>query len=312
MPVQEFPYALPTFGNTLFPSSVSPHADAVERHARTWLESYRLLTEPRVLERFHKTRLGDSLGFCFPEAGPEMLTCAGELLGWITVFDDTFAYVTASADMARAVPELIGVIEGAPARKQTGFAAALGASLAKIRRTLDPVHADRIVNALRVDLLAQYWEMRADRDVVSLDEYLAVRPRTVYATVLESFAEPAGNWHLTDRARRLPDVHRVITAAVNLLGMCNDIVSYPWEIAMGEAELCGLIPLLMHDRGYGMADAFVEASGLCDQAARDAHDALTRIESGDDPELHRFARTMRLLIGGINACENSATERFAL
>ncbi|MFE2727314.1 hypothetical protein [Kitasatospora sp. NPDC059327] len=312
MPVKHFPYALPTFGDTLFPSSVNPHADEVEDHARAWLESHQLLAEPRVRERFHKTRLGDSLGFCYPEASLEVLTCAGELLSWITVFDDTFAYVTASADVARAIPELIGAIEGAPAREETGFAAALGSSLASIRRTVDPVHADRIVQALRTDLLAQYWELGANRNAVSLDEYLAVRPRTVYATVLESFAEPAGNWHLTDRVRRLPDVHRVITAALNLLGMCNDLVSYPWEIAMGETELCSLVPLLMHDRGYGTADAFIEASRLCDQQARDAHDALARIESGDNPELHRFARTMRLLIGGISACENAATERFAL
>ncbi|MGW2540088.1 terpene synthase family protein [Kitasatospora sp. NPDC001574] len=312
MSVQEFPYALPTFGNTLFPPSVNPHAGEAEDHARAWLESHQLLAEPRVRERYRKTRLGESMGFCFPEAGPEVLAYAGELLGWITVFDDTFAYVTASADVARAIPELIGIVEGAPARKGTGFAAALSASLTKIRRTADPVHADRIVQALRTDLLAQYWEMGADRNSVSLDEYLAVRPRTVYGTVLESFAEPAGNWHLTDRMRRLPDVHRVITAALNLLGMCNDIVSYPWEIAMGETELCSLIPLLMHDRGYGTADAFIEASRLCDREAMDAHDALTRIESGDNPELQPFARTMRLLIGGISACENSATERFTL
>ncbi|WP_374112128.1 terpene synthase family protein [Pseudonocardia sp. TRM90224] len=200
------------------------------------------------------------------------------LFAWATAFDDTFAEVSASGKMtAEIIGAMAAALEIPPADPEPDrFAAALADGVGQLRAVMLPEQVDRIVEAMRGILVAQLWEARVDPAVVSLDEYIAMRPHSTYATLMESFVEPTNNFHLSDSVRRRPTVRRVIDACNNLMGWVNDLGSFAWEDTRGDGLPLALPTLVARDRGCTLAEAFALVSRMCDDEAAAAHRAVLR------------------------------------
>lgn len=271
------------------PFPASAHADDIERHATQWLRTFPLIRSERALSALtHIT--GQGVARTFPTAGRDELFLCADLFLWLTAFDDAHGEATGAADPARLLrttSEYVHLLAGhnEPPGGPSVFGAALRDLLDRYGERATPAQYTRLTAHLRDNLFGILWEAhhlhRPDR--VTLPDYLAMRPHTVFVRTVVATAEVMLGYELTEPDRSSEPVRELETAVADLAGWINDLASYAKETARDGSATLGLPALLMRRHECDLEEAFRRASRMCEQQAAVAAARIAELTAGGGP-----------------------------
>lgn len=271
------------------PFPISTHADDIERHATEWLGTFPLVASPRRLGALANIT-GHGMARTFPTAERDELFLCADLFLWLTAFDDTYGESAGARDPARLVrviAECVHLLAGQdePPGGASDFGAALGELLARYARRATPTQYSRLTAHLRDNLLGIVWEAHhiGRPGHITLADYRAMRPHTVFVRTLMVTAGIALGYELTERERSLDSVRELQSAVADLAGWINDLASYAKETAHDGPTTLNLPSLLMREHGCDLAEAFRLASRMCEERAAVAAARIAELADGDGP-----------------------------
>lgn len=280
------------------PFPASDHADDIERHATEWLRTYPLIGSERALRALsHIT--GQGVARTFPTAARDDLFLCADLFLWLTAFDDAHGEATGAADPARLVrttSEYLHLLAGhnEPPGSASSFGAALRDLLTRYGERATPTQYLRLTAHLRDSLFGILWEAhhlhRQDR--VTLADYRAMRPHTVFVRTVVATAEVMLGYELQEPDRSSEPVRELETAVADLAGWINDLASYAKETAHDGPVTLSLPALLMRQHECDLEEAFRLASRMCEEGAEVAAARITELTATEGP-LAEHARALR-------------------
>ncbi|MEU1487134.1 terpene synthase family protein [Streptomyces sp. NPDC005752] len=282
------------------PFSVSPHADAIERHTGEWLDTHPLVGSPGARKALcNITSRG--IARTLPTADIDSLFLCADLFLWLTAFDDTCGE-TAGADdlpgLARRNAEFIGLLAGHHDERSAGelsvFGAALRDLLVRFEQRATPTQYLRITAHLRDNLFGILWEAHHlhTPDRITIREYRAMRPHTVFVRTVMAAAEVALGYELTAQQRSSTAVRELESAVADLAGWINDLASYAKEATREGPDPLSLPTVLMRQYGCDIERAFRQAARMCEEEAVVLRGLITGLTAGPVGELARHARAM--------------------
>ncbi|MPY48370.1 terpene synthase family protein [Streptomyces acidicola] len=271
------------------PFPASPYADDIEQHAARWLGTFPLVTSPRARSALSNIT-GQGMARTFPTADLDDLLLCADLFLWLTAFDDAHGEATGARDPAllvRQISESVHLLAGheEPPTGPSVFGAALHDLLARLRQRAAPTQYLRITAHLRDNLFGILWEAHhlARPDHVTLPDYRAMRPHTVFVRTLMATAELMLGYELTEQERSLASVRELETAVADLAGWINDLASYAKETAHEGPGQLGLPMLLMREHACDLEEAFRRASRMCEQRAAVAAARIAELTARQGP-----------------------------
>lgn len=279
------------------PFPASPYADDIERHAARWLRTFPLVSSPRTLNALSNIT-GQGMARTFPTAERDDLFLCADLFLWLTAFDDAHGEAAGAADPARLVRtigECVHLIAGhnEPPGGPNAFSAALRDLLTRFRDRATPTQYLRLTAHVRDNLFGILWEAHHlnGSGHVTMPDYRAMRPHTVFVRTLMASAEIVLGYELTERERSLEATRELQTAVADLAGWINDLASYAKETAHDGPSPLGLPSLLMRENTCDLGEAFRLASRMCEQQAAVAAARITELTAGEGP-LSAHARAL--------------------
>ncbi|MFD9497763.1 terpene synthase family protein [Streptomyces sp. NPDC060035] len=275
------------------PFPISPHADAIERHADDWLTTYPLIGSPGARAALCNIT-SQGIARTLPTADIGSLFLCADLFLWLTAFDDTCGETAGADDLAELVRrsgEFIELLAGhhdeRSAVEPSVFGASLRDLLARFEERATPTQYLRITAHLRDNFFGILWEAHHLHapDQVTVRDYRAMRPHTVFVRTVMAAAEVALGYELTPQQRSSTAVREVESAVGNLAGWINDVASYAKEAAHGGPGPLSLPTLLMHQYDCDIESAFRRAARMCEEEAVILRSRLTELTAGSAGEL---------------------------
>lgn len=280
-----------------FPSS--PHAHDIERQAIQWLDAFPLIGSQGALHALCNIT-GQGMARTFPTADRDGLFLSADLLLWLTAFDDAHGEAAGAHDPAglvRRISECVHLLAGheEPPGTRSVFGAALGDLLVRFRERATPTQYLRLAAHLRDNLFGLLWEAHHLHapDRVTVHDYRAMRPHTVFVRTVMAVADVALGYELTEQQRSSAVVRELETAVANLAGWINDLASYAKEAAHDGGSPLSLPTLLMRQQGCDLEEAFRLASRMCEEQAAMAADRITELTATGEEPLIDHAQAMK-------------------
>lgn len=282
------------------PFPVSPHADAVERHTGEWLDTYPLIGSPgarRALCNITSRGIARTL----PTADIDSLFLCADLFLWLTAFDDTCGETAGADDLAGLVRRsgefialLAGHHDGQSAGEPSVFGASLRDLLVRFEERATPTQYLRITAHLRDNLFGILWEAHHLHTPghITVRDYRAMRPHTVFVRTVMAAAEVALGYELTRQQRSSTAVRELESAVANLAGWINDVASYAKEAAHEGPMPLSLPTLLMREYACDIERAFQRAARMCEEEAAILRSRITELTTGTVGELADHARAL--------------------
>lgn len=271
------------------PFPASRFADDIERHATQWLRTFPLVDSERKLGALANIT-GQGMARTFPTADRRDLFLCADLFLWLTAFDDAHGEATGARDPARLVRtigECVHLLAGHGERPSGAgtFGAALHDLLARFGERATPVQYSRLTAHLRDNLFGILWEAHHLHvpDHITLSDYGAMRPHTVFVRTLVATAEIMLGYELTQPARGSEPVRELERAVADLAGWINDLASYAKETAHDGPATLNLPSLLMRQHGCDLEESFRLASRMCEQRAAVAAARITELTARPGP-----------------------------
>jgi len=275
-----------------------------DRYAVDWLERHRaVVPEPAIFDRLVDSRIGSGLACCYPEADFDRLTLIVEMVLWAMSLDRHSGEVAGGGDYwatARSVGSAIRVLDRPErtAADADAFQRTAAEIATRLRRELAPKSADRLLRVLRDFLLAKLWEVGicADGGLPTIEEYLAMRPRTVLAVTTIEFIEPAGRFLISEAARTDRRVRWLVDAARNVVAWTNDLRSFEWERHEGSGLPVSLPTLIARRHRVGLDRAIDRVWDMLHEEKRVAHRLVAQLRHGAARELHAYLSGVMILV----------------
>jgi hypothetical protein len=281
------------------PFPASPHAHDIERQAIEWLGAFPLVSSQDALHALCNIT-GQGIARTFPTADRDDLFLCADLLLWLTAFDDAHAETTGARDPAlvvRQISECVHLLAGheEPPGMTSVFGAALRDLLTRFRERATPTQYLRLTAHLRDNLFGLLWEAHHlhTPDRVTVHDYRAMRPHTVFVRTVMAAAEVALGYELTERQRSSAAVRELETAVADLAGWINDLASYAKETAHGGGSPLSLPTLLMRQHGCDLEEAFRLAARMCEDQAAMAGVRITELTANGEGPLIDHARAVK-------------------
>ncbi|WP_327371119.1 terpene synthase family protein [Streptomyces sp. NBC_01217] len=265
------------------PFSTSPHAEAIEQHTADWLHGFPLVRSPSELKTLCNIT-AQGVARVLPAADRDGVFLCADLFLWLTAFDDTHGETEGARDTARLVRRIsqcVHLLAGhdEPAGEAGVYTAALGDLLGRFRERATPTQYLRLTAHLRDNLFGILWEAHhLDRpDEVTLSDYCAMRPHTVFVRTVMATAEVMLGYELTEDQRASAAVRELEKAVADLAGWINDLASYAKEADRGGPTPLSLPALLIRHRECDLEGAFRLASRMCEDQASTARLRITEL-----------------------------------
>ncbi|MFJ7497641.1 terpene synthase family protein [Streptomyces sp. NPDC097727] len=283
------------------PFTTSPHADAAEEHTTRWLQTFPLTSSPRETKTLCNIT-AHGIAHALPTADQDSIFLCADLFLWLTAFDDTHGETEGSRDTARltrrishCIPHLADHHE--PATDNDPYTAALHDLLHRFRERTTPTQYLRLTAHLRDNLFGILWEAQHlnKPDQVTLDNYYAMRPHTVFVRTIMTTAQIALNYELTDNQQASPTVRKLEKAVANLAGWINDLASYTKETQHGNPPPLSLPTLLIQHHKHNLEEAFHLASRMCEHQATTARLHITELTTNTNTTLTKHAHTIETI-----------------
>ncbi|MFD3522184.1 terpene synthase family protein [Streptomyces sp. NPDC058653] len=280
------------------PFPASAYADDIERHAAEWLGTYALVGPERRRSALADIT-GQGVARTFPTADREGLFLCAELFVWLAAFDDAHGEAAGARDPARLARTIAGCVRliaghdeppGAPGP----FGAALRDLLARFGARATPLQYLRLTGHLRDTLFGILWEAHHidSAEHITLSDYRAMRPHTVFVRTLVATAEAALGYELPESDRSSEPVRELESAVADLAGWINDLASYAKETARGGPSALTLPALLMREHGCDLDEAFRRASRMCERRSAVAAARIAELSAAEGP-LSDHARALK-------------------
>lgn len=280
------------------PFATSPYADAIEEQTADWLRTFPLTGSPGAAKVLCNIT-AQGVARVLPTADRDSLFLCADLFLWLTAFDDVHGESEGGRDPAllvRRISRCVRLLAGddESASDDDAYTAALRDLLHRLRERATPTQYLRLTAHLRDNLFGILWEAHhLDRpDRISLSDYCAMRPHTVFVRTVMATAEVALGYELTENQRASAAVRELEKAVADLAGWINDLASYAKEAGRGGPTPVSLPVLLIRDRECGLEEAFRLASRMCEDQASTARLRITRLTADSKNALADHAHAM--------------------
>jgi 5-epi-alpha-selinene synthase len=270
-----------------FTPRISPHADAVQRWSLHWATRHGLLERPGARAAFARARFANLMARAHPDAGEPELRLATAWLISIFVLDDLLerALVRDPEPAGAAVTEVVRLLRDQ--RPAPILAEILGRPLAGAldevwRRTeprVGPAWRERFVGHVADYLAGTLWEAgnRAAGRPPLLEEYRRMRHHSAATDMFFDLIEPMHGVELPTVVLDDPDFVAARLSAGTIIGIFNDLISWPKEAAVGDHH--NIVFALQRERRLSMGDAVLAAVAEHDARVIEFQLARDRLES---------------------------------
>ncbi|HTJ40286.1 MAG TPA: hypothetical protein VL738_44380 [Dactylosporangium sp.] len=257
-----------------FAPRISPHADAVQRWSLHWATRHGLLDRPGARQAFARARFANLMARAHPDAGAAELRLATAWLISTFVLDDLLerALVRDPEPARAAVTEVVRLLrdqQPAPILA-TALGRPLSAALGEVWRRTEPrvgaAWRERFVGHVADYLAGTLWEAgnrAADRPPL-LEEYRRMRHHSAATDMFFDLIEPMHGIELPRALLEDPDFDAARRAAGTVIGIFNDLISWPKEAAIGDHH--NIVFAMQREHRLSLPDAVAAAV-----AEHDAH-----------------------------------------
>ncbi|WP_371478062.1 terpene cyclase [Kitasatospora sp. NBC_00315] len=240
-----------------FPHRRSPHAaQAAEQH-RTWLRRHPLLYGDIGDSPYAHWEVVDLAALGYPDAGPDELALAADLMGFYFLFDDQFdgPLGRRPAEVARICDRLAGILHGAPpdpdSPAETAFADLWRRSTLGMParwRARAAYNWEWYFASHPAEAAGRISERPPDRE-----GYLALRRGTAAMETIFDMIERLGRFEVPMAAHHHPVLRQLRQLAADIPSLSNDVRSYPKEAPTGDVN--NLVMIVQRERGCSAQEA---------------------------------------------------------
>ncbi|GGV30801.1 hypothetical protein GCM10010495_54170 [Kitasatospora herbaricolor] len=236
-----------------FPHRRSPHtAEAAELH-RAWLERHPLLHAEGAVGHtdYAHWEVVDLAALGYPDAGPEELALAADLMGFYFLFDDQFdgPLGRRPAEVAVICDRLAAVLHGAKpdphSPAETAFADLWERSVLDMParwRARAAYNWEWYFASHPAEAAGRISERPPDRD-----GYLALRRGTAAMETIFDMIERLGRFQVPLAAHHHPVLRQLRQLAADIPSLSNDVRSYPKEAPTGDVN--NLVMIVQREHG---------------------------------------------------------------
>lgn len=268
---------------------ISPHVDAVQRWSMQWATRRGLLERPGARTAFARARFANLMSRAHPDATQADLKLASAWLISIFVLDDLLerALVRRPEPARAAVAELVRLLnhEVQPDRVLYDVLGRplTGALVEVWRRTeprVSPAWRDRFVGHVVDYLAGTVWEAgnRVDDRPPALAEYRMMRYQSAATDMFFDLIEPMHGVELPAAVLDDRDFRVMRLAAGMIIGIFNDLVSWPKEVAVGDHH--NIVFALQREEGLSPEAAVAAAAAEHDARVLEFLGARDRLGGG--------------------------------
>ena len=240
-----------------FPHRRSPHAaEAAGRH-RAWLERHPLLFTDLGHSAYAHWEVVDLAALGYPDAEPEELALAADLMGFYFLFDDQFdgPLGRRPAEVAAICERLTAVLHGAPpdpvSPAETAFADLWERSVLGMParwRARAAYNWEWYFASHPAEAAGRVSERPPDRD-----GYLVLRRGTAAMETIFDMIERLGRFDVPAAAHHHPILRQIRQLAADIPSLSNDVRSYPKEAPTGDVN--NLVMIVQRERDCSAEEA---------------------------------------------------------
>ncbi|WP_051811698.1 hypothetical protein [Kitasatospora sp. MBT63] len=240
-----------------------------------WLDRHRQLTAGITEPAYEHWDVSELAAFCYPEAGPDELGLAADLLGFYFLFDDQFDTELGQhpAEVARICDRLCGITHGTAAFAATTPFGSSAPSTSPVPSASSAPPTPSATEHAFADLwrrsqrgmsarwrarAAYNWEWyfashpaeaagRAFAELPDRESYLVLRRGTAAMETLFDMIERLGHFEVPQSAFHHPVLRRLRQLAADIPSFSNDVRSYPLEAPRG--DVYNLVMIVQQERG---------------------------------------------------------------
>ncbi|GAB4586368.1 terpene synthase family protein [Nocardia sp. IFM 10818] len=242
-----------------------------------WLETFELVPSELTRRRMERTRPARMYALWCPRAGVGDLALLSQYTAWAFIVDDQFDIeIPDPGRCLDAITALSAVFDGAG---QTS--GVLAVAFADLWRRLSEGRSAQWRVSVEAEIRAWLWTYyteavgRLSGSLPDLQTYRAHRRDGVALFVFLDISEIAEGVDLSAGARHLPSMRGLREAAVEHMGLFNDVLSVASDEASG--YLYNSVLLAEYHYGYDRAQAYDLVNGMLTECIQRMTDALERL-----------------------------------
>ncbi|MGW2665331.1 terpene synthase family protein [Nocardia tengchongensis] len=259
------------------PAGLNPAEAQAEAGMWSWLEAYALVPTEPTRRRMERTLPARMYALWCPSAGVEELTLLSQYTAWAFIVDDQFDIeIPEPTRCLEAVTAIEAVLDGT--ESPSGVLAIAFAELwDRLRRGRSAAWRESVRGEIRDWLWTYYTESvgRLSGNLPDLETYRAHRRDGVALYVFLDISERAEGVDLSAAVRHLPAMRSLRAAAVEHMGLFNDVLSVASDEASG--YLYNSVLLAQYHHGHDRAQARQLVNGMLSDCVSRMTEAIERL-----------------------------------
>ncbi|WP_067821329.1 terpene synthase family protein [Nocardia inohanensis] len=259
------------------PEGLNSAEAAAEAGMWEWLEKFDLIPTQPTRRRVERTRPARMYALWTPRAGISELTLLTRFTAWAFIVDDQFDIeIPDPRRTLAAITAIEAVFESG-----TDPAGVLAVAFADLWQQLTEGRSAHWCEAVRSKIRAWLWTYytesvgRLSGNLPDLNAYRAHRRDGVALFVFLDISELADGVDLPAGARHLPAMRGLREAAVEHMGLFNDVLSVASDEASG--YLYNSVLLAEYHHGHSRSEALALVDGMLTECVERMRDALERL-----------------------------------
>jgi len=235
-----------------FPSQINQSVDVLKDYAFEWVMRFNLLSNEITYKRFSKTNFYWLTSCAYPHDNLEKLKIGNDWLSWLFIWDD-------HCDLSdfKNQPEALQVIHKRFLEIFTGAETTvqdipLAHALSDIRQRMLQTYGKRYFHLL-IPCLEDYFDgcvlqARNHSKLITpdIDAYVKTRRLSVAGDLVLAWVEYFNQLQIPNILRKHDIIEQINERAINILAWCNDIFSFPKELASNDVHNLVLVLHYQH------------------------------------------------------------------
>jgi 5-epi-alpha-selinene synthase len=278
-----------------FPSQINTYADVLKDYAFEWVLRFNLLSNESTYRRFSKTNFYWLTSCAYPHYKLEELKIGNDWLSWLFIWDDQCDL----SDLKNQPKELQAIhsrfLEIFTGEEVTSKDIPLAHALSDIRQRMIKVWGARYFHLL-IPCLEDYFNgcvlqasNHSRHTTPDLDAYIKTRRLSVAGDLVLSWVEYFNGLKIPNILRKHDIIEKLNEMAINILAWCNDIFSFPKELASNDVH--NLVLVLHYQNQIPLEKALEDAVKMHNQELQ----ALLNLEASipafgeqEDAEIRKY------------------------
>ncbi|MFE2959977.1 terpene synthase family protein [Nocardia tengchongensis] len=259
------------------PAGINPAEAQAEAGTWSWLEAYALVPTEPTRRRMERTLPARMYALWCPSAGVEELTLLSQYTAWAFIVDDQFDIeIPEPPRCLEAVTAIEAVLDGT-ASPSGVLAIAFAELWERLCRGRSAAWRESARGEIRDWLWTYYTESvgRLSGNLPDLETYRAHRRDGVALYVFLDISERAEGVDLSAAIRHLPAMRSLRAAAVEHMGLFNDVLSVASDEASG--YLYNSVLLAQYHHGHDRAQARQLVNGMLSDCVSRMTEAIERL-----------------------------------